>query len=345
MNSVFEELIRNTNKQSYDYYLKSEMMEERKQIKKGVEFEKELFANFRNKLENGELPWTVGKVSQDMLEWANNELNKGNVAAVDGTNMFPMDLISGMFCQVGVGGISYTSDAPSINVQSITSHIENEETAGKYFGKLMFGNEKKITKLDIQSAMAYWEVDHCLHRQEKWVFKDGPLLPRNLLDFEVAIDLLNQDKKKLKSVFGIIKGSKSVKYRILGRFLKKGEYAIIERSSDFFKEIMNIPQRGFLRKTKSFVDDFATSVYRGVYKSGLKSYVFEIHEDYFDKGIALIMADSMRNPRGLPFLIDLIDSKLSDLFENNIYRERMYNFLLEEGELMENIDERELRNW
>ena len=84
---------------------------------------------------------------------------------------------------------------------------------------------------------------------------------------------------------------------------------------------------------------------RGVFKAHTKSYVFEIHENIFDKAISLVMADSIRNPRGLPFLIDLIDSKLSALFENNIYRERMHSFLLEQGELMENIDERELRNW
>jgi hypothetical protein len=345
---AFEELIGNAKKRNYDQYLRDNMNEEREQVIKGIEFEKELYSNFRKELENGELEWEVKTVPEDMLEWANDELNKGNVAAVDGTNMYPIDLISGVFCQVGVGGLSYTNDEPAINVQSITSHISNEATAGEYFGELVFGKEKKLTKRDIAGAMQYWELEHCLEREESWVFHDGNIIPRELLTFGVGVQLL---KKTIyvKNIIGIIKGSKALKYRLLGRFLKPTEYLIIESTKDFYDNMFKDERwrtaRRYVDVGGKFIDSYATYVKRGVYKAHTKSYVFEIHEDVFDKGIALIMADSLRNPRGLPFLIDLIDSKLSALFENNIYKERMNDLLMEQGELMENINERELRSW
>lgn len=344
----FEELITNTKKKNYDDYLRDEMREERDQIIKGVKFEKELESNFREKLENGELEWKLGTVPDNMIEWANKELNSGNVAAVDGTNMFPMDLISGTFCQVGVGGLSYTNDEPSINVQSITSHITNDMSAGDYFGDLLFGKEKQLSKFDIAAAMSYWELEHCLERKEKWIFHDGNVIPREHIETEVGVDLLKKITH-FNNIIGIIKGSKSLKYRLLGRFLRPNEYIIIESTKEFFDNMRQDERYNTAKRYSEvggeFINKYSTHFKRGIFKAHTKSYVFEIHEDVFDKAIALIMADSMRNPRGLPFLIDLIDSKLSALFETNIYRDRMFNLLLEQGELMENINERVLRSW
>ena len=102
--------------------------------------------------------------------------------------------------------------------------------------------------------------------------------------------------------------------------------------------------RSWPRETMAFLNN-ADSFKRGVFKAHTKSYVFEIHEDNLEKGIALIMADSLKSPRGLPCLLDLIDTKLRDLFENNFYKEKMYSYLIEKSQedLLENIDERELR--
>jgi hypothetical protein len=144
MKEIFEELIANTKKKTWIQYLQDDMIDEKEQIIKGLDFEKELETKFREKMDSDEID--VKKIPSDLLEWADKELLSGNVAAVDGTEVFPIELISGFFCQVGVGGVSYTNTDPEINVQSITSHINGNTTASKYFSDLISG-KKKITKI------------------------------------------------------------------------------------------------------------------------------------------------------------------------------------------------------
>lgn len=341
MSSVFEEVIANTKKKSWVQYLQDDMKDEKEQVVKGLEFERVLEKKFREKIESGEIE--VKKVIQDDLNWAEKELQSGKVAAVDGTEVFPLDLISGSFCQVGVGGLSYTNTDPEINVQSITSHITEEVSPQDYFTNYI--KKEHMSKFDKDAARSYWELECCFKRNENWIFRDGNLIPVELLRFEEAVSMLENNIESFKNMMGVIKGSKSISYRLLGKFLQNNEYIIVETSSDFLKNVLSMNRKGVVRKTRRFINDFTSSVYRGVFKAHTKSYAFEIHKDVLDKGIALVMADSIKSPRGLPFLLDLIDTKLRDLFENNYYKEKMYSFLMEKSQedLLENIDEREMR--
>ena len=321
------------------------------QIIRGINFERNIEKIFQKMIKNGELNWTINKVPRHLISWANDELDRGNVAAVDGTNMYPINLISGVFCQVGVGGISYIKDEPSINVQSITSYINQKISEEEYFYNILNGKDKRLSKKDILTAMSYWEFEHCLKRNEDWIFKDGNIVPFHLLWHPEGLSLLEKVVSS-KKIIGIIKSSRSPKYNLLGRFLKPGEYMTIEDASKFYftmkKQEFGPPSsliQSYTKDAQEFLTNYAESIKRGVFKTGQKSYVYEIPKKFFEKGIALIMADSMRNPRGLPFLIDLVDLRLSSLFENNVYQNKMQNILLEQGELFENINEREMRDW
>jgi len=44
-----------------------------------------------------------------------------------------------------------------------------------------FGREKKLSKFAIAASRQYCELEHCLDRSEKWVMKDGPVIPKEML--------------------------------------------------------------------------------------------------------------------------------------------------------------------
>lgn len=346
---VFEELIQNTKKRSYSAYITDNMEKENEQVNFGVDYLNKMKNKFREKAKTGFESWNFGVLSDEMLNSANKILASGQVSAVDGTEMVPVNLIQGMFCQVGVGSINYAMKEPEIDVQSITSKISIDITPEELFMALVDRAKsreetKEVTKYDINAAMQYWEIEHALGLKTDWIMLDGPLIRSDMVQYDLGRDLLKTlvDRKK---ICGVIKGSKSRYYRVLGSFLENKEYLVIEDVLQFYEEGGFSQGRGLKDVEREFLERYGTKILRGIYKAQKKFYLFEIHKDVFDEGIAIIMADSLRNPRGVPFLVDLIDSKLSAMFSNNIYQARMQNLLLSKKAFMDNIDEEVLRSW
>ena len=346
---VFEELIRNTKKRTYSEYVSDNMVKESEQIDIGVNYLNAIREKFREKAKAGFKSWTLGAVSDIMIKRGNDILNSGTVSAVDGTEMVPVNLIQGMFCQVGVGSINYSMKEPEIDVQSITSNISIEMTPEELFLSLIDRSRsrsetKEVSQYDINAAMQYWEIEHALGVKTEWVMLDGPLIRSDMVQYDLGRELLKKVVGRRK-ICGIVKGSKTRYYRVLGSFLENNEYLIIENVLQFYEEGGFSQGRGLKDNERKFLEEFGANILRGVYKAQNKFYIFEIHKDVFEEGISIIIADSLRNPRGIPFLIDLIDSKLSAMFSNNIYQARMQKILLSKRAFMDNIDERLLRSW
>ena len=346
---AFEELIQNTKKRSYSEYVSDNMEKEDQQINLGVNYLNKMREKFREKAKVGFKSWKLGVISDEMLETGNEILSSGKVSAVDGTEMVPFNLIQGMFCQVGIGSINYAMKEPEIDVQSITSKISIDITPEELFMALIDRTKsreetKDVSQYDINAAMQYWELEHALELQTDWVMLDGPLIRSDMVQYDLGRELLKKLVEK-KKICGIIKGSKSRYYRVLGSFLENKEYMIVENVLQFYEEGGFSQGRGLKDVERDFLEKYGTKILRGVYKAQNKFYLFEIHEDMFEEGISIIMADSLRNARGVPFLIDLIDGKLSAMFSNNVYQARMQNLLLSKKAFMDNIDERMLRSW
>ena len=346
---VFEELIRNTKKRSYSEYVSDNMEKENEQVDIGVKYLNTMRDKFREKAKAGFQSWKLGTVTESMILKANEILSSGSVSAVDGTEMVPVNLIQGMFCQVGVGSINYSTKEPEIDVQSITSSISISSTPEELFLSLIDRSKsrsetKEVTQYDINAAMQYWEIEHALGLKTEWVMLDGPLIRSDMVQYDMGRELLKRIVER-KKVCGIVKGSKTRYYRVLGSFLENNEYLIIEDVLKFYEEGGFSQGRGLKDNERKFLEEYGINILRGAYKAQNKFYIFEIHKDIFEEGISIIMADSLRNPRGIPFLIDLIDGKLSAMFSNNIYQARMQRILLSKKAFMDNIDERLLRSW
>ena len=75
-------------------------------------------------------------------------------------------------------------------------------------------------------------------------------------------------------------------------------------------------------------------------------YVFEIHKENFNDGIALVMADAMNNKRGAPNLVDQADTVAGGAFPSGLFGEKIRREFLMAGmgEYWDLIDEHMLRD-
>lgn len=210
---VFEELIRNTKKRSYSEYVSDNMEKENEQVDIGVKYLNTIRDKFREKAKAGFRNWKLGHVSESMIEKGDKYLSSGSVSAVDGTEMVPVNLIQGMFCQVGVGSINYSTKEPNIDVQSITSRISVESTPEELFLSLMDRSKsrtdtKEVSQYDINAAMQYWEIEHALGLKKDWIMLDGPLIRSDMVQYNMGRELLKKIVER-KKICGVVKGSKT----------------------------------------------------------------------------------------------------------------------------------------
>ena len=171
MDDIFDELLQNTKKRDYDDYLKDEFAAEREQVQRGISLEQEIVADFGNFIRSRgkELGLELVTVSQESILAAQKVLYSGKVVAVDGRREKPLDVVSGIFCEVGVASVSYkTMHEPSVTCMSITSHIEDSVTKEEYYEN---SRKDRVNENDVTNAMIYWELEACIHEAKKseWV--------------------------------------------------------------------------------------------------------------------------------------------------------------------------------
>ena len=326
---------------SYAQYVSNEFGVEKEQIELGQQLEKQVLDKFADYIAKNR--YTLGSVPKEKLDWAREQLFSGNVMGVDGRRDKPIDIISGVFCEIGIAAVTYkTLSKPELACYSITSRLEESTTAEEYYRNLQSDRLREGT---ITSAMICWELEACVKANTEWVFKDGPIIHPDLVwrGYPFLIDLLKRviAKKKIMGVVKDLRGEKSIPLRRLGKLLKPGQYLIIYRGVEGWIEEPRLPEI-----SKRFRLEEGSNIWRGVFKSHVKSYGFEIHQDVFDEGIALVMADAMNNKRGMPNLVDQADAIAGNAFPSGLFGEKIRReFLLAGmGEYWELIDEHLLRD-
>lgn len=338
--SLLEQILRNATSRTYAEYVSSDFGIEKRQIELGRVLERQVLDQFKAYIANQ--GYVLGSVPKEKLEWAREQLFGGKVAGVDGRRDKPIDLISGVFCEIGIAAVTYqTLSKPELSCRSITSHLEESTTAKEYYENLQSDRLREGT---ITSAMICWELETCLTCQSEWVFKDGPILHPDLVwrGYPFLIDLLKRvvNHKKIIGVVKDLRGEKSIPLRRLGKLLQPGEFLVIYKGVSGWVESFRLTEFA-----KRFLNEEGSKIWRGVFKSHVKSYGFEIHEDSFDDGIALLMADAMNNKRGVPNLVDQADAIAGSAFPSGLFGEKIRReFLLAGmGEYWELIDEHMLR--
>lgn len=349
MDDVLDELLANTSRRSYEEYLKDDFDVERRQVQRGIALEQEIVAAFDAyvKERGAELGLHLATVPEERIEAARKCLFNGQVVAVDGRREKPQDVVSGVFCEVGVASVGYkTLSEPQVRCMSITSHIDESTTKEQYYENTA---KARLNENDITNAMIYWELEECLTNAgtAAWVLKDGPAIHPGLVwkDSETTFSLLRRviDARNIVGIVKDFRAQGSVALWRYGRCLKPRQYLVVYRGVGSRGWIEDIGKEGPL--THEFKGGAGRNMVRGVFKASRSFWVFECHEDVIEEAMPVVMADSLNNKRGLPQLIDLADQVLRKRFPSGLYAEKINREFLHHGfdYYLDVVDERALR--
>jgi len=344
MEDILVQLLKNARRSTYEDYLRDDLQEEKRQIKLGMELEKEVVKQFAAYVKEAELE--LGTVSDKDLEWARGVLASGQVAAIDATRQKPKDIISGVFCEIGLAEVTYkTMQEPIVKCMSIMSRLDGFKTVQEYYDNI---HKERANEQDITTAMIYWELESCLESKRNWVFKDGPIVHPSLVwkGSPTSINILEK-VVAAKNIIGVVKDFRAQEGGIpllrYGKLLQPFQYLVAFRGvSEWMPDIGKDTEL-----TKIFKEGPGKEVCRGVFKARQTFYGFEVHQDMLKEGIALLMADALNNKRGIPNLVDLADNIARTRFPYGLYKEKIEREFLSESltDYFDILDDHELRGY
>ena len=269
----------------------------------------------------------VKRLSPELQAWAKEQLFGGAVCAVDGT-MSIIHSTSGGRARIGVVATSYKADKIErvvyVSYRQLTDPVTDPIL---YFKKLKAVNTS--SSLFMRAVMAYSERELALRRNEQWKFVHGELVPYELRTglgrthalpqcLELGARLITS-----KNAIGVVEGSEDIDLLNAVEMLDRFEYLEARGlDHDLTVYLLGEPDpdnpghrlRGAHfnpldeGRFKDFVNEYATQIRIGIFKVGLKPYIFQAHRDNFDKAAALVMMDASLQPlRGFPLLLDYAD--------------------------------------
>jgi len=278
------------------------------------------------------------------------ELERGEVAAVDGTTPLPIQKYSaGQALCVGIGSISHRRPMQeSLHYWSSKAYLEEAKDSNDFLAR----EEHGLFGISQTAYLRYYEAKHGLEITEKNVFFDGTLVYEWLAavreGVNLYLDLFNTDKKFI----GVMKNLKAnplfAKY---ARALKTGEIYIIQTLEDHLTQSnasnKNIGEGGERYTLPEFHQKIAPRILRGVFKPRKKAFGFEVHEDHMEDMLRIMCADCQMNHVGheIPFLLNRVDEEIRRNFSPKILKDRIaYEMTTQSEELFfEETDERDLR--
>ncbi len=254
----------------------------------------------------------------DLLKWAETKLFGGDVVAVDGT-MSRFQLASGTRCRIGVVATTYRNNRiEKILFVSERNFAEAANNPVEHIQKIQ--KQRRTSNILFNAVMGYGERKLLLQRPQEWKLLQGELLPFELRTGLGKLKALNRSLelgKKLieaKKVIAVTEDTQWLNLLHAGYALERGQF--MEAPMDMKQELEvylkgdeDIEPAHFSTTDKdtfqSFIDEYASQMKMGIYRTGYKPYVYYAHMDFFDEATAIIMSDSALQPiRGYPQLID-----------------------------------------
>jgi hypothetical protein len=313
------------NWQTFDDFLETSderlLQDVEASLQKRRELREKLMAdpNFRSR---------VRKLDLELQNWAKTELFGGNVCAVDGT-LSVVPSTSGGRARIGVVATSYKSDKIEriiyVSYRQLAGPADSPE---EFFKKLK--SVSSTSNLMMRAVMAFAERELAVTRREPWKFVHGELLPYELrtgagrpkMVLPRALDL-GQKLIECEKAIGVVEGSEHTDLLNAVEMLEKFEYveargldrdltAFLEGEPDLENPGRHLRGAHFneadTKKFREFIEKYGKQVKIGIFKVGLKPFIFQAHCTNFDKAAALVMTDaSMQALRGFPLLLDYAD--------------------------------------
>ena len=273
----------------------------------------------RETMENGSLR----KVKFGEFNTA-KELEKGEVAAIDGTFALPMQKYStGQAICVGIGSLSHCrSMQDSLHYWSSKVILSDATDADDFIER----EKRGLFGIYPTAYLRYCEIAHCLEIVEPYLFLDGPLVDESLIATQDGIELYSKLFKREKyQVIGVIKNIGNPVFTKFARALNPGEIYVVGTLQE------HLNQGSTARKLKNRI---TRDILRGVFKPRKKAFGFEVHRKHLDDMLRIMAADCQMNQPGheIPFLLNRIDEEVRKNFDPRILKDRIAAQMVAENE-------------
>ena len=265
------------------------------------------------------------------------ELEKGEVAAIDGTFALPMQKYStGQAICVGIGSLSHRRPMQdSLHYWSSKVFLSDAADTEAFIER----ERRSLFGIYPTAYLRYYEVSHCLEVKEPYLFLDGPLVDESLIATQDGRERYTELFKSEKyQAIGVIKNIGNPVFTKFARALNPGEIYVVETLQDHLNQ--GSPARRFKNR-------IARDILRGVFKPRKKAFGFEVHRKHLDDMLRIMAADCQMNKPGheIPFLLNRIDEEVRKNFDPRILKDRIAAQMAAESEelFFEETDERDFR--
>lgn len=277
------------------------------------------------------------------------ELERGEVAAVDGTPALPLQMYSsGQALCVGIGSISHRRPLQdSLHYWSGRVYLSDSRDTNDFLAR----QEQALFGISSTAYLRYFEVRHGLELEEPYIFFDGTLVYEWLVALQEGVDLYAELFSGDKQCIGVMKNIKAnVVFSTFARALRTGELYIVETLEDHLLN-SNVPNRNQGEQSRgtlpSFLNNYAPRILRGIFKPRNKVFGFEVHEDHLENMLRIMTADCQMNHAGheIPFLLNRVDEEVRRNFNSRILQDRIALRMATQSEelFFEEMNERTFR--
>ena len=248
------------------------------------------------------------------------ELEKGEVAAIDGTFALPMQKYStGQAICVGIGSLSHCRPMQdTLHYWSSQVFLSEMPDMDDFIAR----EKRGLFGIYPTAYLRYYEVEHGLEINEPYLFFDGPLIDEWLIANQKGIELYNKLFQSGKQVLGVIKNVVNPIFTKFARALNPGEIYVVETLEEHLSQSSATRKRYVLDKFKNGI---ARDIFRGVFKPRNKAFGFEVHKDHLENMLRIMAADCQMNNPGheIPFLLNRIDEEIRKNFNPQILKDRI----------------------
>jgi hypothetical protein len=279
------------------------------------------------------------------------ELERGQVAAVDGIAALPLQLFSaGQALCVGVGSLSYRRPMrDSVHYWSSKAYLEQAHDPDDFIAR----EEQGLFGISQTAYLRYFEVRHGLEIEEPYLFFDGTLVYEWLTACREGVELYQRLFASGKKALGVLRSVKvNPVFAKLAKALRTGEVFIVETLADHLEPGWGASaQYGDSGRytLPAFLRGLAPKILRGVFKPAQKAFGFEVHQDHFPDMLRILAADCQMNyvGREIPYLLNRVDEEIHYHFKPGILRDQIAASLASQKEelFLEEAEDLRLRSF
>lgn len=256
------------------------------------------------------------------------ELERGEVAAIDGTPTLPMQMYSaGQALCVGIASLSHRRPMQdALHYWSSKILLQQAKNSDDFIAI----EEKGLFGISSSAYLRYFETKHALNIKEQYVFFDGTLVYEWLVATNEGVALYDEVFSSGKKCMGVMKSIKAnpvfTKY---ARAIQTGEVFVVETLEDHLNS-SNVTNKNHGEAARrgaqsGFRNNTAPHILRGLFKPKKKVFGFEVHIDHLEDMLRILAADCQLNNAGheIPYLLNRVDEEVRRNFNPKMLQDRI----------------------